>query len=72
MGTAIFIFVLVSIALCAIFLMRIYSKERRDWNKGRCKNCNTEWSLIDCDGHMRIYKCDNCNLYIAMTTDADY
>lgn len=71
MGIILFLLIAGGIAASAIFLLRIYKREKTIWNRGRCIRCDNRWSFVDASYGMRIYKCPTCYEHIAITTEVD-
>lgn len=71
LGLVLFLLINGGLAASAIFILRIYNREKHIWNKGKCSRCDIKWAFVNASFGMRIYKCERCYEYIAITTEVD-
>lgn len=66
------IFMLPILAVFAILIFWVRSREKQDWNEGCCPQCGDEWRHFDCDSQGgRGYCCDKCDTTIWISYRVD-
>ena len=64
--------VLVLLGALGLSIWTARAQEQRQWNRGRCRDCNGRWKQFSMDsGGARGYKCSGCSRHIWISYKVD-